>query len=40
MAEQRWDRIVNLTGLVTVGLPEHTSSSAAKAALDGGASVG
>ncbi|MFF7191551.1 SDR family oxidoreductase [Streptomyces sp. NPDC008222] len=34
MAKQHWGRIVNLTSLVTVGLPERTSYGAAKAALD------
>ncbi|MGI5139155.1 MULTISPECIES: SDR family oxidoreductase [unclassified Streptomyces] len=34
MAEQRWGRIVNVTSLVTLGLPERTSYGAAKAALD------
>ncbi|MGW3174394.1 SDR family oxidoreductase [Streptomyces sp. NPDC001153] len=34
MTAQRWGRIINVTSLVTVGLPERTSYGAAKAALD------
>jgi 3-oxoacyl-[acyl-carrier protein] reductase len=34
MTAQHWGRIINLTSLVTVGLPERTSYGAAKAALD------
>lgn len=34
MTERHWGRIVNVTTLVTVGLPERTSYGAAKAALD------
>ncbi|MEV7981829.1 SDR family oxidoreductase [Streptomyces sp. NPDC086519] len=34
MKERGWGRIVNLSSLVTVGLPERTAYGAAKAALD------
>lgn len=34
MTAQRWGRIVNLSSLVTVGMPERTAYGAAKAALD------
>jgi 3-oxoacyl-[acyl-carrier protein] reductase len=34
MTAKRWGRIVNLSSLVTVGLPERTAYGAAKAALD------
>jgi 3-oxoacyl-[acyl-carrier protein] reductase len=34
MTTQHWGRIVNLSSLVTVGLPERTAYGAAKAALD------
>jgi 3-oxoacyl-[acyl-carrier protein] reductase len=34
MVERGWGRIVNLSTMVTVGLPERTSYGAAKAALD------
>ncbi|MFL6054020.1 MAG: SDR family oxidoreductase [Actinoallomurus sp.] len=34
MATRRWGRIVNVSSLVTVGMPERTSYGAAKAALD------
>jgi 3-oxoacyl-[acyl-carrier protein] reductase len=34
MTAQHWGRIVNLSSLVTVGLPERTAYGAAKAALD------
>lgn len=34
MIAQRWGRIVNLSSLVTVGMPERTAYGAAKAALD------
>jgi NAD(P)-dependent dehydrogenase (short-subunit alcohol dehydrogenase family) len=34
MTAQRWGRVVNLSSLVTVGLPERTAYGAAKAALD------
>jgi 3-oxoacyl-[acyl-carrier protein] reductase len=34
MTEQRWGRIINLSSLVTVGMPERTAYGAAKAALD------
>lgn len=34
MRERGWGRIVNITSLVTTGLPERTAYGAAKAALD------
>lgn len=34
MTARRWGRVVNVSSLVTVGLPERTSYGAAKAALD------
>jgi NAD(P)-dependent dehydrogenase (short-subunit alcohol dehydrogenase family) len=34
MTAQRWGRIVNLSSLVTIGMPERTAYGAAKAALD------
>ena len=34
MTVQHWGRIVNLSSLVTVGMPERTAYGAAKAALD------